>query len=401
MRYLLIILALSCGAVQARAQASLAEHEAFATNLSQADLVALREAAKAERGAADLLLRFYEAYDDASAVVAAYRATSDVRVADSLHTAFERAVILEKGAAEQLAGLWEQIFDNKTYAYNYLLEVLGRYDTLEQMQQLTMQAASNIADGREGSESVQVLRYLAQKELIFSYEETMARLLTADAALDSLGGAKHVFGLLKRPLPQLSLPKRTFITFEPIKTASPARYSTVKPIPAVEVFRQGLVYRVRLGNYSAKQAVSVFRGVYPLGYAQSGTRWDYYAGAYAGLDEAVAAVAAMKKRGFADAAVAAWNDGVLVLLGTGDFVVEIVRAGSPASDADGSVSSNGSVPELSDAVRTAVAATGKDLVLSGDRFVLGRFESGLDAERAAVAIRAANPALHVRVKSEK
>lgn len=358
----------------------MSRHEAFRSNLSDDDFKALSAAEAAERGAADLLLRFYEAYDNAAAVAAAYDKVSDVRVADSLHAAFERAVILEKGAARQLNSTWEQIFDHKTFAYNYLLEVLGKYDVLEQMQHRTTEAMSRIADGREGVESGDVLRYFVQKELIFSYEHTIGELL--GAPLDSLNEAQHVFELLHKPLPPLSLAERSFITYEAVRVASPARYNAAKPIPAVQVYRQGLVYRVRVGNYPARQAVSAFRGMYPLGYAQSGTRWDYFAGGYADLAGAEKGLAEVKKRGFSGAVLAMWNNGVYTFLGTGAFNVEI------------------DAKELSTDALSAAKASGRDLTRVGDRFVLGRFDNGLDAERAAAAIRTADPSLTVTTVSD-
>lgn len=49
----------------------------------------------------------------------------------------------------------------------------------------------------------------------------------------------------------------------------------------MEVYRQGTVYRIQLGAFTQKQAVSLFKGVYPLCYEKSEDgKFRYFAGAF-------------------------------------------------------------------------------------------------------------------------
>ncbi len=359
-------------------QSLLVNHGIFRARLSKDDYAALTAAQNAERRAADLLLRFYENYDAAADVAEAYAKTSSATEADSLYSAFTAATSAMGDTSRELGGLWESIFDNKSYAYNYILETNGQRQVLQRMESAGLAARDEIAGRRYGEESEAVLRYLVMKGLMFDYERTLAGILEADAALDSLGRAEHVFGLLKRSLPRLELEERSFIDYRPITVHSPSRYNANNPIPEVTIYRNGIVYRVRLGLYPARQAVSIFRGVYPLGYARASEKWAYYAGAYATLAEAEKALADMKKRGFGSAVLALWNDGAMVVLGTGTFRIEVAGG------------------ELSDSVRAAINAAGKDLTRAGDRYIIGPFGSGIEAERVAVSIRAADPEANVR-----
>jgi hypothetical protein len=292
------------------AQRLLVRNEAFASQLAPEDLAALYKAHGDERRVTDLLIEFYKSYDAAAGIVTAYGKVSGAAAADSLHTRFEAVKDSSRMHAEALAQLWERVFDNKTFAYNYLLDVGGRRALLSQMEAAGTAAGEAIARRRESEESEHVLEYLEQKSLMFTYEHTMAEVLGARGAADSLRDAQTLFDLLKRPLPKLELEERNFIEYQPIKIFSPARYNAANPIPQVEEYSKGAVYRVRLGSYSARQSVGVFRGVWPLGYKQNGKMWEYYAGGYDNLAEGEKALTDMKRRGFTKAVLVVWSDGV-------------------------------------------------------------------------------------------
>jgi hypothetical protein len=364
----MVALALSA-AVPAFGQRSLVWHGAFESRLAAEDLRALREAQDAERRVADGLLRFLESYDAAAGIATAYGKASGAAAADSLYRQFGEARATARTHARELALLWERAFDNKTFAYNYLLDMAGQRAVLARMEQLSRSAVDEIAGRRDGEESEEVLKYLEQKTLIFGYERALAELLGAEAAADSLARAQTVFNMLKRPLPRLELAERSFIEYLPIKVYSPARYNAANPIPQVAEYRSGCVYRVRLGSYAARQAVSVFRGVHPLGWKQNGKMVDYYAGAYDDLAAAEKALTDMKRRGFAKALLAVWNNGELTVLGAGRFGVVIEGE------------------ELAEEVR---AALGDVEVIKGDgTFTVGPFADALAAQRVVEAVRKA------------
>lgn len=350
-------------------QRSLVHNEAFAARLATEDLKALYAAQDDERRVADMLIRFYESYDAAAGIVAAYGKATGAAAADSLYRRFEAAGKEADARAQEMSAVWERAFDNKMFAYNYFLEVAGHRKVLAEMESASRDMLDEIARRRDTEESEEVLEYLEQKSLMFNYEHTLAKLLGADGAADSLARVKSVFDMLKRPLPRLKLEERSFIEYQPIKIYSPARYTAKNPIPQVAEYSNGLVYRVRLGSYTAKQAVSVFKGVWPLGLKQNGKMWDYYAGGYDDLVAAEKALADMKKHGFSKAVLVVWNDGVATVLGAGRFRVLIESK------------------EIPEEVRSFGAA---EIVRQGDGvFAVGLFASGIEAERVAAAVRKA------------
>ena len=364
--------------VSVSGQGSLVRHRLFVSQLGAEDLAALYSAQDAERRAADLLLGFYESYDAAAGIVMAYGKAGGMAAADSLQARFTETRKLASERARELETVWEKIFDNKTFAYNYILEACGEREELRRMESAGRDTGDEIARRRDGEESEQVLEYLEQKALLLNYERTLARLLGALSAVDSLAGASRVFEMLKRPLPALELVERSFIDYQPIKIYSPSRYNSANPVPQVTEYRNGIVYRVRLGRWSARQVVSVFKGVFPLGFRREGALWDYYAGGYEDFAASEKALADMKKRGFAKAVLVVWNDGVATVLGAGQFRVEIGGGG------------------LSEGVRAAIKGD-VDITRLGEKYVVGTFDSGVDAERVAAALRAADPELDVRV----
>ncbi len=377
-RHILIIVAVLLSTVTAMGQRQLIRHEAFVSRLAAEDLSALYAAQDTERRVADLLLRFYESYDTAAGIAAAYSKVNGAATADSLFTRFEAAKKDAGAQAQEIALLWEKVFDNKTFAYNYLLDVSGQRAVLSKMEQAGRDASDEIARRLDGEESEHVLEYLEQKSLVFIYERKLAELLDAKEAADSLARAQTVFDMLKRPLPRLELEERSFIEYESAKVYSPAKYNAKNPIPQVAEYKNGIVYRVRLGSYTVKQAVGIFKGVYPLGWKQNGKMWEYYAGGYEDLAAAEKALADMKKRGFTKAILAVWNDGTMTVLGTGRFRVEIVGE------------------DLSEEVRKAIGAA--EVIRQQDGvFTAGLFTNGLDAERVAAAIRKADAELEVRI----
>lgn len=366
------------------AQNSLTANESVRGRLTDGDYRALVAAGEAERTAAALLARYYENYDTAAALAAEYEKATDAATADSIWVRHDALTAVGEDIADSLGATWERIFDNKTFAYNYLLDVGNHRDVLLRMEQAGREAHDEFARRSEDVQQEGVLKYLTFKSLVFRYEKTLAELFGMTGAADSLRAAEETFVVLKgRALPSVELRERIFIIYEPIAVHSPARYNAANPIPEVEVHRRGTIFRVRLNTYTARQAVAVFKGLYPLGYVREGDRWTYYAGGYAEPEEAEKALADVKKRGFAKAVLVVWDDGEAVALTDGAFMVEIAAAGA-----------------LSEAVRGVITATGMDLVRSAAGFSVGTFDSGLGAARVAAAIRRADPSLSVRTRAE-
>ena len=118
-------------------------------------------------------------------------------------------------------------------------------------------------------------------------------------------------------------------------------------------------------------------------------KWCYYTGGFATLDEAEAAQALLKKRGFVRPEIVVWTDGAYRNLSLEpDSQKLLYRVEITGTDA------------LSDEVKQVIAATAEGYELSrvGQQlFIVGSFDDKAVADRLADAIRQTDAALEIKV----
>ena len=368
--------------------ANLVYNTVFRRLLPENDYAALLKAQLMERPVADALIKYLEGYDSALELGVEYAAAEGSAAADSIYIRYLAVDSTKTEAADSLSRMWRDIYDNKLYAYNYLLQTRNQLRILARLDAAARDGRDEIARQRAGADSEEVVSYFVQKGLIFDYEKTLTGLLGLTAAADSLDRAAGIFELMKRPLPDAKLEERSFIEYEDISVHSPAKYNAGNPIPETAVYQRGLVYRVMLGSYTARQAISVFKGLYPLSYQQEGGKWLYYAGGFAGFGKAKAALEDVKKRGFRNAKIVVWNNGKSLALD------EKPAAGGTAYR----VEIGGAADGLPADVRRAITDTdgSADISRAGNLFIVGPFATAFEAEEVADAIRKTDASLPVR-----
>ena len=232
-----------------------------------------------------------------------------------------------------------------------------------------------------------------QKQLVLSYEKTLADLLGFTAASDSLEKCMAETSRLSYGMPEIDPARRVFIVYSDIERTTPSVYNARNPIPENETDQYGTVYRIQLGAFQQKQPVSIFKGVSPLCYDRTEEgRYRYCAGAFRELSEAEAAWAKLKEMGFRKPEIVVWRDGVF----------EMIGSGSGTSSKDGGplyrIEISGQQENISDEIREIVSrqAPGKELtrVATGQGtflYSVGRFDDRLSAESVCEAINAAAP----------
>ena len=225
--------------------------------------------------------------------------------------------------------------------------------------------------------------------MLVGYEAAVADLLTLDAARDSLQGVASVLEGMDFQLPRLAIRERYFLDFDSVAFSSTPKYSTQHPIPECKVYANGTIYRILLGTFNTKRAVSTFRGAYPLFYLiNEDNKWCYYTGGFATLAEAEEAQARLKKHGFIRPEIVVWTDGVARNLSRDpEAVTQAFRVEITGAEA------------LSDAVKEAISslAEGCELSRVGQLFIVGSFHDRAVADRLAEAIRQADPSLNAEV----
>lgn len=362
----------------------------FRTHLPESDYAALQESQRLESVADGYLGRFLANYGTLSDLADAYAAVETEAEALDIYARYDSLQRVNTRLSDSLAEAWNYVFDNKNYAYGYVLDGLGQEELLTREEEELSKTVRRVSALRGETASDAVTDYLLRKKMLVGYEVAVADLLTLDAARDSLRGVASSLDNDIYQLPRIAMRERYFLDFDSVAFSSTPKYSTQHPIPECRVYANGTIYRILLGTFNTKRAVSTFRGAYPLFYLiNDDGKWCYYTGGFATLAEAEEAQARLKKHGFLRPEIVVWTDGVARNLsrdpeaGTMAFRVEITGTES-----------------LSDAVREAIVASaeGRELSRVGQQlFVVGTFNDRALADRLAEAIRQADPALTAEV----
>ena len=306
---------------------------------------------------------------------------------------FERYNALQgvnRALADSLAATWNSIFDNKSYAYGYLLDKMGEEEVLAREEEALSEASRQLSALQGETASDAVADYFLRKRVVVDYEAAVAGVLALDAARDSLRGVAAQLESIDYRLPRVEVAERYFLDYDSVAFSSKPVYSYQNPIPECRVYANGTIYRILLGTFNTKRAAATFRGAYPLFYLINDEgKWCYYAGGFATLAEAEAAQALLKKRGFVRPEIVVWTDGAARNLSLDPEAAKVTyRVEITGTDA------------LSDEVKGVIAATGEGYELSrvgSQLFVVGAFDDRAVADRLAESIRQTDAALEVKV----
>ena len=188
---------------------------------------------------------------------------------------------------------------------------------------------------------------------------------------------------------EIEVAERYFLQYDSVIFTKTPKYSNQNPIPECKVYEHGTIYRILLGTFNTKRAVSTFRGAYPLSYlVNDEDKWCYYTGGFATREEADSVQVVLKKHGFLRPEVVVWNDGVYRNLDREDETPVAYRVEISGAD------------DLPDAVRQVIAeqAGGRELSRVGQQlFIIGTFDDRAVAEQLVQAIGQADPSLEIKV----
>lgn len=361
----------------------------FRDELPAADYAALLQAQRMETQAADCLNRYFANHTTLRQLADAYRAASAEAEAIAVYDRYVSLEAENRMLADSLSEVWNYIFDNKSYAYDYLLDKLGQEELLSGQGDAVAEAARSLAELEGTTASDEIVDYVLRKQVIVDYETVVAGVLGLEKASDSLRRVAVQLCAIDYRLPRQTLEERSFLVFDEVAFPSVPQYTAKNPIPECRIHARGTIYRVLLGTYRAKRPPTTFRGAAPLFYTvdEQGA-WRYFTGGFATRREAEEARSRLKKRGFIRPEVVVWNDGVYRNVtvdgeaAPGGFRVEIAGAAA-----------------LSEEVKQAIARTAQGVALSraGQKFVVGMFDDRAAAERVETAVRRAAPDLEINV----
>uniref|UniRef100_UPI0040578AAF hypothetical protein n=1 Tax=Alistipes sp. TaxID=1872444 RepID=UPI0040578AAF len=358
--------------------------------LPEEDYQTLQQAQRYERMASENIERYAENYALMLEMHEGLISTTEQGVADSLYQAMQRLEAENDALDELLHESWTYIFDNKGYAYSYLLDMVGDLDLLEQGTERVVlsQQQSEAMQGEYASDAL--VEYFVQKPALVEWERRIADRFGLVEASDSLRMEAEYLSEVEFRLPHLIYEQRFLLPYAAIEFSATPKYTTRNPIPECEIFEHGTLYRVRLGSYKYKQQPTIFRGAFPLCCNREEGRYVYYAGAFATKIEARLACEQLLQRGFKRPEIVRWVNGVREDVAMDEpemrYQIEIVGAVS-----------------LSEEVREALqrVAPEAELARVGGRFIVRTFDDRSVAEALLLAIRQADPALEVEVVEVK
>ena len=362
----------------------------FRENLPAADYAALVEAQQQEMQAIGLVNRYFANYDSLAMLARDYAGVATEEEALAIQEHFDELQEQNDAVADELAAVWNAIFDNKSFAYSYVLDKLNRDKLLEEQEYRLSEAMLQLAELRGRTTSDAVADYFLRKQVSVGNECEVASLLGLEAARDSLVQVMGQLQAIDFRVPKIAIAERIFIEYEEVTFPGASKYTTQNPIPECRVYERGTVYRILLGRFTAKRPVSTFRGAAPLSYrVDDEKKWNYYAGALATYAEAEAAQKLLKEKGFLRPEIVVWRNGELHNLSrepeehTQAYRVEIANAEALPAD-----------------IRTAITEVAGDAELSKvgqNLFIVGPFYDRAAADAVADVVRQADSRWQIKV----
>ena len=185
----------------------------FRDHLSAADYRSLLEAQQKETLPGRLIARYMSNYARLDSLAAQYAATSDRQQADEIYSRLSVVRSLNEAIGDSLAGVWGFIYDNKVYAYGYLLDKMGKTELLADFEARFRKNRQQVMAVQDSVASMALYGYPLQKQLVLSYEKTLADLLGFTAASDSLEKCMAETSRLSYGMPEIDPARRGFIVY--------------------------------------------------------------------------------------------------------------------------------------------------------------------------------------------
>lgn len=342
---------------------TLVDDDWFVNNLTASQLAELRSAQSRESEMPAMVDGWRANHAARVEMAKRYVAAPTEEAAGMARAHFDSLTLAGDSLEVRAAAVWASVFDSKSYLYNLAADKTNSSGLLN----LFAASMSHLRERRAALGDANLLiDYALQKRMMTSFEAALATQTGNLMAADSLRKLVLPSADSMAKLGPVELRERLFLDYGDVAIGR-SPYSSSKPIPELKVWPRGIIYRVMLGVFSARQPVGIFRGAWPLAVERGeDNKYRYYAGGFATAAQARQAVARLQKAGFRAPAVAVWMDGVLVEGAPGEKIYRVELAG----ELPGEIRAMAPQAEI-------VRAEGGDLIVTG-----------LDAE-AAEKIRAA------------
>lgn len=375
-------------------RANLVANRVFDDALSATDLKHLRAMQSNESAVVTKIKEYLHMYDKMVALQLEYERVDNEIAADSVLTLLDSVRSKAELTEDAIKSKWHDIFDNKVYAYNLMMERDSKLDIISKAEQTLSAALISSEQRAEQCESEALVEYFYRKKALLNYEIQVADVYELSTAKDSLLRVSNTISESSFCLPKVTIVRRAFIDHEPIKVIKPTIYTPKNPIPHTKIYDYGTVYRVRIGIFTKRPNLTALKGITPLSYTDKyhNGKYAYFVGGYRTEEEALEGVAYLKKLGFRDPQLVMWVDG--------EYISNI--AGWKSKNLGFNLEITG-VTTIPDDVKAHISLRNEQARYSrvGSAFIVGSFTSKADADKVASEICALNSKIKVEVKPVK
>ena len=210
--------------------ADLVHNAYFREQLPQADYRALLSAQRRERTAFDLAAACAANYEAIEELKISYDTITAETPAAVLYERYRTLQSLNRSLCDSLQRVWGAVYDNKNYAYAYVLDRLGRDDLLAKTEEQRLAGVrQQMASERGRYYADELTDYLLQKRALVDVETELAGALGLTAARDSLARAAAGLRIVDYRLPKLFIEERMFLEYEPIRVRHAGQIQRLAP----------------------------------------------------------------------------------------------------------------------------------------------------------------------------
>lgn len=375
--------------------ANLIDNECFKRELDTADYEALHTAQAYESMMIKLAEEYTTTYNQLAKVAEEYAKADRASVANPLYKEYEELCAKLNELNDEMLSKWNYILDTKYFAMAYILERSHRYDILDRaaLNYQAMQQSCAEQDGQYASDGL--MRYAIGRSTLLSYEIEFARDMRLKPAQDSLRSIQESYKQPYYSIKPIKVEYREYMDFAPVKIGRTNFYDdSSNPIPQLQVFENGTIYRIRLGKFRTKQTMTLFKGVQPMSIARdSEGMYCYYAGGYAKESEAIEALQFLKDKGFKNPELCCWKDGVMSVVANNSSKTE------KATDSKVRYMVIINAQNLDNAMRQLITriAPGKMVSRSGNTYAIGMFTDYGEADNLLTTLSEAYPTLEMGI----
>ena len=363
----------------------------FRDNLPEDDYKLLTRAQVMETRALDIAKQYLHNYKQVAELATQYETTTTQNQADSIFQRYTAIQNMNHVLDDSLSQTWSYIFDNKNYSYSYLLETSGQEAILAQATKRIEKANRSMILIGDNFASKELANYVIRKRDITNDEIAIANLLSLNGSVDSLNQILKEMSEIEYKLPKVTLTQRHFLDYDSVTYARVSPYTYKNPIPKCTVYKHGTIYRILLGRFNTKRAASTFRGAVPLSYiVGEDSKWSYFTGGFATIEQAQQAQQVAKKRGFTRPEIVVWRDSVMTNISQNPEVLSEVKFRIEIVTKD----------DLSGAVKEVIATAAAEYQMSRinqTTYIIGTFASQESAKVVVDALKIASPELKVVV----